>query len=344
MRVRRMTCEDIAAGMGLVRAAGWNQTEADWKRFLEIGPAGCFVAEAEGEVCGTAATIVYGNQLAWIGMVLVSPSQRGRGIGTELLKLALGYLDSQGPLTIKLDATPQGRPIYERLGFEPECEIERWTLSARQRFADRVQHDPGIGDRPSWLGTGAKHQESARFFPKAGDESSRKIAGAGADPSSQVCVPWTDTAVPRDPPAEYSGCSDLNCLLAMDQAVFGANRGGLLRSLHRDAPELTAVIWDCARVAGCTLGRHGLHADQLGPWMAENEHVARTLLECFLSHSRRERVVADCLKSNPFASELLRSEGFEFSRPLTRMVRGPNGNSGRPEPELLCAILGPEFG
>lgn len=283
MRVRRMTYEDIAAGMGLVRAAGWNQTEADWKRFLNIGPAGCFVAEAEGEVCGTAATIVYGNQLAWIGMVLVSPRQRGRGIGTELLKVALGYLDSQGSLTIKLDATPQGRPIYERLGFEPEYEIERWILSS-----------------------------------------------------------CTDTAARCDSSVEYSARSNLDGLLAMDQAVFGANRGRLLRSLHRNAPEFTAVIWDYARVAGCTLGRHGLHADQLGPWMAQNEHVARKLLESFLSHSTRERVVADCMKSNPFASELLRAEGFEFSRPLTRMVRGPNGNSGRPE--LLYAILGPEFG
>lgn len=283
MRVRRMTCEDIAAGMGLVRTAGWNQTEADWKRFLDIGPAGCFVAEAEGEVCGTAATIVYGNQLAWIGMVLVSPRQRGRGIGTDLLKVALGYLDSQGSLTIKLDATPQGRPIYERLGFEPEYEIERWTL-----------------------------------------------------------VPCTDTAARWDPPVEYSACSDLDGLLAMDQAVFGANRGGLLRSLDRDAPEFTAVIWDHDRVAGCTLGRQGLYADQLGPWMAQNEDIARRVLERFLSHSRRERVVADCLKSSPFARKLLRSAGFEFSRPLTRMVRGPNSSFGRPE--LLCAILGPEFG
>lgn len=283
MRVRRMTCEDIAAGMGLVRAAGWNQTEADWKRFLDIGPAGCFVAEAEGGVCGSATTIVYGNQLAWVGMVLVSPRQRGRGIGTELLKVALGYLDSQESLTIKLDATPQGRPIYERLGFEPEYEIERWTRAR-----------------------------------------------------------CTETVVPRDPPAEYSTCSDLDGLLAMDQAVFGADRGGLLRSIHRDAPEFTAVIWDNARVAGYTLGRHGLHADQLGPWMAQNEQVARKLLECFLSHSRRERVVADCLKSSPFARKLLRSAGFEFSRPLTRMVRGPNSSFGCPE--LLCAILGPEFG
>lgn len=283
MRVRRMTLEDIAAGMELVRAAGWNQIEADWKRFLDIGPMGCFVGEAEGEVCGTATTIVYGSELAWIGMVLVSPRQRGRGIGTELLKSALGYLDSQGPLTIKLDATPQGRPIYEGLGFEPEYEIERWTL-----------------------------------------------------------VPCRNTAARGDPSVEYSACSDLDGLLAMDQAVFGANREALLRSLHRDAPEFTAVIWDNASVAGYTLGRHGLHADQLGPWMAQNEQVARKLLECFLSHSRRERVVADCLKSSPFARKLLQSAGFEFSRPLTRMVRGPDGSFGRPE--LLCAILGPEFG
>lgn len=29
---------------------------------------------------------------------------------------------------MKLDATPQGRPLYAKLGFEPEYDIERWML------------------------------------------------------------------------------------------------------------------------------------------------------------------------------------------------------------------------
>jgi hypothetical protein len=52
--------------------------------------------------------------------------------------------------------------------------------------------------------------------------------------------------------------------------------------------------------------------------------------------------VVDYLKSNAIAGGLLKTLGFSYSRALTRMYRGSNNHPGRPE--LLCAILGPEFG
>jgi hypothetical protein len=48
------------------------------------------------------------------------------------------------------------------------------------------------------------------------------------------------------------------------------------------------------------------------------------------------------VRRNPWAVPLVKAHGFELSRCLTRMVRGRNRFPGRPE--LLCAILGPEFG
>jgi hypothetical protein len=59
-------------------------------------------------------------------MVLVDPSFRRRGIASRLMKAALSYLDGEGVETVKLDATPDGRHVYERLGFESELTIERW--------------------------------------------------------------------------------------------------------------------------------------------------------------------------------------------------------------------------
>jgi GNAT superfamily N-acetyltransferase len=109
-------------------AAGWNQTAGDWNRFLEASPQGCFVVEENGLVCGTATTICYEERFAWIGMVLVDPEYRKQGIGTQLLKKTIEYLDQKKIPTMKLDATPQGRPLYEKLGFVSEYEIERWVL------------------------------------------------------------------------------------------------------------------------------------------------------------------------------------------------------------------------
>ncbi len=117
MKLRTLTTDDIPAGMRLKDLAGWNQTPADWSCFLDSSPRGCFAAEVEGKVVGTAATMVYEQRFAWIGMVLVDPEFRGRGIGTRLLEKTIEHLDAIGIATMKLDATPAGRPIYQKLGF-----------------------------------------------------------------------------------------------------------------------------------------------------------------------------------------------------------------------------------
>src|SRR6267154_1258626 len=128
MEMRTMTKADIPGGMRLKELAGWNQTSADWMRFLEGDVEGSFVVELDGVIRGTAATIVYGGRFAWVGMVLVDPEYRGRGIGTRLLERCIEHLDSLRVPCIKLDATPQGKPVYDKLGFAPEYELERWTL------------------------------------------------------------------------------------------------------------------------------------------------------------------------------------------------------------------------
>ncbi|PYT73265.1 MAG: hypothetical protein DMG39_07115 [Acidobacteria bacterium] len=128
MRLRVMTERDVPGGLRLNTLSGWNQTAADWHRFLCNSPRGCFVMENHGKVAGTATTICYENRFAWIGMVLVDPEYRNQGIGTQLLKKTIEYLDDARVATMKLDATPLGKPLYTNLGFVDECEIERWIL------------------------------------------------------------------------------------------------------------------------------------------------------------------------------------------------------------------------
>ena len=123
-----MTQDDIPEAMRLKEIAGWNQTTADRQRFLSATPDGCFVAEPQGRVIGTVTTVVYEDRFAWIGQLLVDPEHRGRGIGTQLLERAIVYLDSQNLACMKLDATPMGKPLYQKLGFVSEYESQRWML------------------------------------------------------------------------------------------------------------------------------------------------------------------------------------------------------------------------
>ena len=65
LRVRGMSAADVPLGLQLTGQAGWNQTEADWRRFLDLQPDGCFVAELDGAAAGTAAAFVFGP-VAWV--------------------------------------------------------------------------------------------------------------------------------------------------------------------------------------------------------------------------------------------------------------------------------------
>src|SRR5262249_36009201 len=107
------------------RAAGWNQTDADWRRFLALQPDGCFVAEYDGTPVGTTAAFVFGP-VAWVAVVLVAEAVRGRGTGTALLRHPLDFLDRRSAAPVRLDATPLGRPVYERLGFVEQFRVARY--------------------------------------------------------------------------------------------------------------------------------------------------------------------------------------------------------------------------
>lgn len=123
--VRTMTFADLPLGLRLRQQAGWNQTPADWARFLSLAPDGCFVALHDKEPVGTATTCVLGS-VAWIGMMLVEPAFRGRGIGRALMEHALKHLEARNVRTVRLDATPQGEPLYRKLGFQDQFTLGRF--------------------------------------------------------------------------------------------------------------------------------------------------------------------------------------------------------------------------
>ena len=135
MSIRLLTPRDIPRAQRLRALAGWNQTDSDWQHLLRIEPQGCFGAWIDGRLAGTATTTIYfdssGNaSLGWVGMVLVDPENRRKGVGSTLLRKCIAYLKERRVETIKLDATPQGKAVYDLLGFVDEYPLERWVGEA----------------------------------------------------------------------------------------------------------------------------------------------------------------------------------------------------------------------
>ena len=147
INVRLLFESDIPAAMQIKEAAGWNQSEKDWRRLLSLDPNGCFAAVKDRRLVGTTTTTMYGKDLGWIGMVLVDPQQRRQGIATQLMNVALDYLKDK-VRTVKLDATALGKPVYEKFGFQVESVLERWSgiSNARSAATPISLDDDGLRD------------------------------------------------------------------------------------------------------------------------------------------------------------------------------------------------------
>jgi GNAT superfamily N-acetyltransferase len=137
---RTMVEADAPFGLELCRLVGWNQLAGDWRRLLVLDPQGVFIAEDDGRPCGTGSTVSYGGATAWIGMILVHPDFRRRGIGSTLMARCIEHLRDKHIAAIKLDATDEGRPVYLKLGFKDERPIQRYCLN---------RQDPGGASRPA---------------------------------------------------------------------------------------------------------------------------------------------------------------------------------------------------
>jgi GNAT superfamily N-acetyltransferase len=129
--IRPMLLADLAVQQTLVELAGWNQLPVDLERLWRHQPDGCFVATVSGAAVATITTTSHGADVAWIGMMLVHPDFRRRGIATLLMRHAIACLRQQNIRCIKLDATPEGAVVYPQLGFQAEYELTRYSRPAK---------------------------------------------------------------------------------------------------------------------------------------------------------------------------------------------------------------------
>jgi GNAT superfamily N-acetyltransferase len=126
-RIAVLAEADLPRVLELAHLAGWNQTLPDLQRMLTFAPESCFGLWKDGVLVSTGMAFPYGRDLGWVAMVLTHPDERGKGYGRRLTEQAMDWLRGQQTAWMKLDASPLGQPIYERLGFKVESWMERRT-------------------------------------------------------------------------------------------------------------------------------------------------------------------------------------------------------------------------
>jgi GNAT superfamily N-acetyltransferase len=150
-----------------------------------------------------------------------------------------------------------------------------------------------------------------------------------------------DWQIPAGITIRHANGNSWSSLTAYDATAFGADRGAIIARMQgrlRGA-DLFATRHD--RCAGMLLGRDGRVASHLGPLIAEDDEIAKTLL----THALRivpGPVFIDLADSKAAVRQWLEGCGFAPQRPFTRMLYGRSTSFD--DGLRTYAVIGPEFG
>ncbi|MGE0799677.1 MAG: GNAT family N-acetyltransferase [Lautropia sp.] len=314
--IRPLTAEDLPDCLALSRSANWNQNAADWSLMLREGRGwGIEVPDLEiadpargcPALAGSIIALPFhqgpAGDFAWLSMVLVLPAASGRGLATRLLNEAVGWLRSQ-QLPAVLDATPQGLPVYTRIGMAPH-----WTF---RRYRREAIADDGRRDGSEAAADNAPQTAGLRQ-PTGGPAATRPIAE----------VDWP-------------------VILAADRPAFGASREAVLRDLARRKPVLARILYGGdGRLRGYVFGRDGREATQIGPLWAADDAAAHALLDAAIGEERGP-LYLDLADRHRALLPRLTAAGFAEQRPFTRMTLDTALPPG--DPAHLALMAGPELG
>lgn len=81
---------------------------------------------ATGRQVAYGRVVTDGATFAWLADVVVDPEHRGRGLGRLLVEGVVADLDPLGLTRVVLEASDEGRHLYEQLGWSPVARAGSW--------------------------------------------------------------------------------------------------------------------------------------------------------------------------------------------------------------------------
>ncbi|EEM48556.1 GNAT family N-acetyltransferase [Bacillus cereus] len=127
IRVERLREEQIGDIVALSSYIGWDYNREEVETIFNSGIV-YGVWNERKELIASAAIILYGEALASIGMVIVHPDYKGRGIGKRITNSCMNSVSAQTPFM--LIATDEGRPLYEKLGFRAVSYVSKYICNS----------------------------------------------------------------------------------------------------------------------------------------------------------------------------------------------------------------------
>lgn len=131
LRLRAMTAVEVEQLVAWAAAEGWNPGLDDARTFWATDPDGFLAAEWQGELIGGGAIVRHHADFGFMGLFIIRPEHRGRGLGRTLWYARRDRLVSRlSPGgTIGLDGVEAMCGFYARGGFRPATRHVRFQLA-----------------------------------------------------------------------------------------------------------------------------------------------------------------------------------------------------------------------
>lgn len=143
MRVERLRKENIGDIVVLSSYIGWDYNREEIETIFDSGIV-YGVWNERKKLIASAAIILYGEALASIGMVIVHPDYKGRGIGKVITNSCMNSVSARTP--IMLIATDEGKPLYKKIGFRVVSYVSKYicnSYNANHKCAEAEEYMMG---------------------------------------------------------------------------------------------------------------------------------------------------------------------------------------------------------
>ena len=137
--LRNASFAELAMVLDWAAAEGWNPGIDDAAAFFEADPKGFLAAEdTSGEIVAAISVVNHSDDFAFLGLYIVRPEHRGKGIGLALWQHALMHA---GCRTVGLDGVEAQQQNYTESGFS--------HAGGTTRFTGPIRGTPDAGIRPA---------------------------------------------------------------------------------------------------------------------------------------------------------------------------------------------------
>jgi ribosomal protein S18 acetylase RimI-like enzyme len=136
--IRELTGADVPAAIALSSAQGFRDRTGFFELVLRTSTCRALAGVVDGRLIATGVATANGP-VGWLGGIVVDAEFRRRGLGRAVTEELCRGLRAAGCVTISLESTDAGRPLYEEMGF-------RLATNYHQLQADHLPIPPVLPD------------------------------------------------------------------------------------------------------------------------------------------------------------------------------------------------------